>query len=445
MNINFNTIMVIMMISPKKFFPLNIQAHYFKSTTAATALAEKNSTKENIEFARDLITCKQTHVNYKPNQMVRYDGVKLQRREKYDKLALIASKIDSRSDDLHRAVSEKQWGNQVIILSERPDDNYLQAAKNPIIWPSSKVETEYGVFIPKTELLGKTFSRFTSMDATIKKIGYHFDAKELKNSLDGLKKQLEPRANDKRYVAKGDNKDDYRYTNILSNVNTRVYAGLNANRVAVGGEDIAIASQSPLKHQVSNHLRMLVAECSPVAAVLTSKSEIANSVSLKTEHTNYFGKEGMSYFDDGMATECEFKGQRELADGVLCDTYHMHILENGEYVHSMVVLHVGEWPDHGTISANATMKLAQDLNWYTNYQSEGIQSGLPVVNCNAGVGRTGLVISSMAMASDKIDPSVSLKQIVSDVRTSRNGEMIQGDKQLGIAIEIAAARSRPLI
>ena len=105
------------------------------------------------------------------------------------------------------------------------------------------------------------------------------------------------------------------------------------------------------------------------------------------------------------------------------------------------VLHVHNWKDHTAVDANTTLQIADKVIELAN---ESKNDGKPVIHCKAGVGRTGQVLGALVMQQDK-DNTMSLESIVTDMRNSRNGHMVQNDDQLKVLTKIAAAQNRLIL
>lgn len=59
-----------------------------------------------------------------------------------------------------------------------------------------------------------------------------------------------------------------------------------------------------------------------------------------------------------------------------------------------------------------------------------------MVHCRTGVGRTAQVIGAMAM-HDPGNTQLSMEDVLSSMRTSRNGVMVQNQEQLEVLMTLA--------
>ncbi|WP_279050332.1 protein-tyrosine phosphatase family protein [Cedecea davisae] len=367
---------------------LNVKAHIFRRVIPAIILAEKNSSEKKVQFAKKLLAARQSAANL--NKIVRYKGNKITRAEKYQ---LLSARLS----------------NATLLQSRQP--------------PASS------------------------------------ERMNLKERMDSLQDKLLPKKDkpDDRYLSPLINplifppafKDNLnRFSDIRAKARTAVGDQLNANKISIAGENIAIASQYPLPHQVENYLKMLVDYRTPVVAVLSSQSEIANA---KNRMPAYFL--GSNSYPCGIKTQSKLIAAISLGDGLEAKIYRLEIRGYDKGV-AINVIHVDNWPDKTAVSGKATTILANEINQITaagikKYKEKGGRSIgnpdklLPVVHCRAGVGRTGQIIAAMAM--QKLPKGISLEKIVADMRHSRNGFMVQKEQQFDVLMELAEQQGRPLI
>lgn len=272
----------------------------------------------------------------------------------------------------------------------------------------------------------------------------------LSSRLAGLQQQLQPSVQPDRYLQSPDGSKLNRFRDIQANKATAVRADLNANYVQVGAHR-SIACQYPLESQLESHLQMLFDNRTPVLAVLASAHEIANP---QFKMPDYFRQSGQY---GAVSVKSDHKMSVDLGDGIQADVYQMALTMpgSGKKGIQVPVVHVSNWPDKTAVSAEVTEQLSALLEQKTQekraiYEKAGSSAVgdanklLPVVHCRAGVGRTAQVIGSMAM-HDQRNAALSTEEVVSDMRTSRNGVMVQKPEQLEVLMTLAQHQQRPLL
>lgn len=273
---------------------------------------------------------------------------------------------------------------------------------------------------------------------------------ELSGRLSKLQNQLSPAANADRYLQASGGAKLNRFNDIQASKATAVRSDLNANYVQVGSHR-SIACQYPLEAQLASHLQMLFDNRTPVLAVLASANEISDS---KFKMPDYFRQSGQY---GAISLASKHHESINLGDGIKADVYKLTLTMpgSGKKGITVPVVHVSNWPDKTAVSAEVTDKLSSLLEQKTQeqralYEKAGSSAVgddnklLPVVLCRAGVGRTAQVIGAMAM-HDPRNNQLSVEDVVSEMRTSRNGVMVQKEEQLDVLMALAEGQQRPLL
>ena len=217
---------------------------------------------------------------------------------------------------------------------------------------------------------------------------------------------------------------------------SNIRSDLNANRISINGEQIAIAAQYPYHHQLESQFMMLVDNRTPALIVLASDVDIRNN-----ELPEYFSH---SFTYGRIKAVSTYTSQVDLSDDIQAKVYRLEVT-GYEAAIDIPVVHVYNWPDHHTVSPKATSNLvalidsivADKRDFYQKRKSRAIQDPnklLPVIHCRAGVGRTGQTIAAMAM---KRFPEMDLSLITKNIRASRNDYMIQTPAQMETLVKLS--------
>ena len=228
--------------------------------------------------------------------------------------------------------------------------------------------------------------------------------------------------------------------NMPHSADTSVKKELNANRITIDGNHIAIATQYPFPHQMEAQLQMLVDNCTPVLIVLASRSDMQNH--LLPEYFSNAATFGQ------IQTHTKFVDYIDLGNTIEAKLFTLNISGYQEPI-EIPVIHVHNWPDHRTVSPETTSKLVDLIEstaserraFYVEAKHPAIDDTermLPVIHCKAGVGRTGQTIAAMAM---KKYADLTLASITMDLRVSRNDRMIQTPHQMETLIKMDGMRS----
>lgn len=218
---------------------------------------------------------------------------------------------------------------------------------------------------------------------------------------------------------------------------TSVHKELNANRISINGNNIAIATQFPFDYQLETQFQMMVDNCTPALVVLASNRDIQdNGLSNYFSSPDTFGQ---------IKTRSIPMRRVELGGKIEAYVFKVDVTGYQEPI-DIPVIHVHNWPDHQTVSPEVTSNLvsliestvAEKKAFYEEQNNQAIHDDekmLPVIHCRAGVGRTGQTIAAMAM---KQYPELNLENITKDLRLSRNDYMIQTPEQMETLLKMGS-------
>lgn len=223
--------------------------------------------------------------------------------------------------------------------------------------------------------------------------------------------------------------------NMPHSANTSVRNDLNANRIIIDGNNIAIATQYPFAHQVEAQLQMLLDNCTPVLIVLASTKDIQNH-----QLPEYFS--GSATVGE-IQTVSKFLDYIDLGNTIEAKLFQLIVTHDQKTI-DIPVVHVFNWPDHRTVSPETTSnlvalidsKVAEKRAVYAEIKHPVMDETdimLPVIHCKAGVGRTGQTIAALAMEKY---PALTLQSITKDLRASRNNLMVQTPYQMETLVKL---------
>ena len=129
---------------------------------------------------------------------------------------------------------------------------------------------------------------------------------------------------------------------------------------------------------------------------------------------------------------------KQISEGITIVNIYNINAKNDTLNHSMQVMHITNWPDHGTISVENNFKLAEMAEKLKKFGETS------AVHCTAGVGRTGTLLTADAINKRHNNPS-SLQMILQQFRTERGPSTVQSEEQLNMVIEMAKKANIPLL
>ncbi|GAB3629507.1 Tyrosine-protein phosphatase YopH [Pandoraea terrae] len=228
---------------------------------------------------------------------------------------------------------------------------------------------------------------------------------------------------------------------------------LPANVVNIAAQDVAIACQYPIRPHVTKHFEMLMAQAPSILVILASATEIDELPAWSYGATD----PQHWYFSNALTAgrihvNPQALGRRSLtAQAGEIETYRLTLATEESSV-SFPVLHVSRWSRVSDPSASDIRALVREIDIAQRQHPRQVtgqpvlgavhrDAPLPVIHCRRGAGRTGVLIGAMALLNDK---GAALEDIVTDMRMSRNPDMVATTRHLDTLIEIAEDNGNPL-
>lgn len=237
-----------------------------------------------------------------------------------------------------------------------------------------------------------------------------------------------------------------RYKNIGCRKKNQIGGQLHANLICINNIPEAIASQYPTKNQIECHLKMLFDMKSVLQTIILNRDEFGSS------HIEPYFLPHKIVRCGALLTTSKHRTSLEI-ENITINVFDMTICE-GEKSFDIPILYCDGWEDHGAISPQCCIQLAQfvikmaeeSMGLHIEKRGEDIDNltkYLPAVHCKAGVGRSGTLLATMAMLGT-FNEKLSLEDILVSLRDCRSGEMVQGDMQMDLLMDVAKILDCPL-
>jgi protein tyrosine phosphatase len=210
---------------------------------------------------------------------------------------------------------------------------------------------------------------------------------------------------------------------------------IHANRIVIDGRGLGIATQAPTANTLNEFWQMVSEQKTQLIVDLTNakdRTDRAIPDYLPTDIYRHpdrqFGVEGDEPLHDSF----------DDTPSIVKETYKV-VDANGE--RPLVSLHFTEWPDHGVISVEELQDLVKQVQG--SLDKFGANSS-PIVHCNAGVGRSGTLLSALSLHKDfneqkltKSNCNDRVLQTIVEGKLARGAQFVQTAAQARLVAEFA--------
>lgn len=244
---------------------------------------------------------------------------------------------------------------------------------------------------------------------------------------------------------------------------------LHANTVSVDGKTLALRCNYPLSEaeHLENHFRMLAQKQVPLCVVIATPDDMLNK-----RLPNYFGQ-SQTHGDCNIVVKRPLDSNSANSKTANLVKYGSLDVEryrikfdypsdsNEKVVHKTRFMHVTNWPDRTAVDANSIVDLAKSVRQThietlqerlasksvepktqkkIKISAEMLRDNPLVIHCSAGVGRTGLLMGTIAALSlvqqnEKRSAQEIATQIVQDMRLSASPTMVQTPEQFDALVK----------
>ncbi|CNL41632.1 protein-tyrosine phosphatase family protein [Yersinia aleksiciae] len=230
-----------------------------------------------------------------------------------------------------------------------------------------------------------------------------------------------------------------KFINIRARIKTSLDPQLNANKITLSENNTIHAGSHPKdEQQVATLLKMLMGDA-PNKKEPTSCLVVLNNDDdlIKRNLIPYFKPDKPKIDLSKYNIKTEVTREKSSKDGI--ERYQLTIINTKTKKEVKIpVIRVPNWVDHSVIDNKQLENLVKIIEKYA--KSEGV----PFVHCNAGAGRTAVLIAIRHMLLNPTDGK-SVESIVTTMREQRNEHMVQTPRQLLMVALLAKKQGRPLL
>ena len=210
---------------------------------------------------------------------------------------------------------------------------------------------------------------------------------------------------------------------------------IHANRIVIDGRGLGIATQAPTANTLNEFWQMVSEQKTQLIVDLTNAKD-------RTDRAipDYLPTDIYQHPDKQFSVESDEPLHDSFDDtpSIVKETYKV-VDANGE--RPLVSLHFAEWPDHGVISVEELQDLVKQVQG--SLDKFGANSS-PIVHCNAGVGRSGTLLSALSLHKDFNEQKLTksncddrVLQTIVGGKLARGAQFVQTAAQARLVAEFA--------
>lgn len=237
---------------------------------------------------------------------------------------------------------------------------------------------------------------------------------------------------------------------------------INANRIVIGGRVLGIATQAPTANTLNEFWQMISEQKVQLIVDLTSDKDRAEKgipdyrptnntyqhpdvqLSVTSNEPLYDNLVTVEPLYENIHTEETSEGAAAIYENINTGpsiNKEAYKLADVDGERPLIALHYKKWPDHGVISVKELHTLVQQINQRLDELGHDCQ---PVIHCNAGVGRSGTILSALSLQKDFAEKKLTesncddrVLQTIVEGKQARGGQFVQTAEQAKLVAEFA--------